>query len=112
MTEPVCLAARAADDKLGLDTVVIEVGEVLSITDHFVITSAGNRRQVKAIVEAVHERLVTDLDRRPLRTEGTDAYEWVLVDYGDFVVHVFDDDVREFYQLEKLWGDRPRVDWA
>ena len=107
-----CRAARAADERSGRDTVVIDVGEVLAITDHFVITSAGNRRLVRAIVEAVQEILRTETDRRPLRIEGIDTYEWVLIDYGDFIVHVFDDEVREYYQLERLWGDRPRVDWV
>ncbi|MGI9600514.1 MAG: ribosome silencing factor [Acidimicrobiales bacterium] len=106
-----CQAARAADDKLALDTVVIDVGDVLAITDHFVITSGSNVRQVRAIVEAVKEDLAANADRKALRTEGTDGYEWVLVDYGDFIVHVFLDTVREYYELERLWGDRPRVDW-
>ncbi len=108
----VCRAARAADDKLALDTVVIDVGDVLAITDHFVITSGRNTRQVRAIVEAVNEEMARSGYRKPLRTEGTDTHEWVLVDYGDFVLHVFLDEIREYYELERLWGDRPRVDWS
>jgi len=111
MSDFACQAARAADDKLAMDTIVIDVGDVLAITDHFVITSGSNPRQVRAIVEAVKETMLTGADRKALRTEGTDSYEWVLVDFGDFIVHVFHDEMREFYDLERLWGDRPRVDW-
>lgn len=111
MSELACQAARAADDKLAMDTIVIDVGDVLAITDHFVITSGSNPRQVRAIVDAVKESMLLRADRKALRTEGTDSYEWVLVDFGDFIVHVFHDEVREFYDLERLWGDRPRVDW-
>ena len=112
MTELACRAARAADDKLGLDTVVIDVGDVLAITDHFVITSGSNTRQVRAIVEAVKEAMARRADCTALRTEGTDSYEWVLIDFGEFIVHVFLDEIREYYELERLWGDRPRVDWG
>lgn len=109
--EGACAAARAADDKLARDTVVIDVGDVLGITDHFVITSGGNHRQVRAIVDAIGEAMVVDHGRKPLRTEGADVHEWVLLDFGEFIVHVFLDEIREFYELERLYGDRPRVDW-
>src|SRR5690606_31603273 len=105
------LAARAADDKLGVDTVVIDVGDVLAVTDLFVITNGSNPRQVKAIVEEVERKIAEAGGPRPLRVEGLDTLEWVLLDYGPFVVHVFDTEQRAFYRLERLWGDRPRVDW-
>jgi ribosome-associated protein len=105
------LAARAADDKLGLDTVVLDVGDVLAVTDLFVITNGSNARQVKAIVDEVESKIADAGGPRPLRVEGLDTLEWVLLDYGPFVVHVFDAEQRSFYRLERLWGDRPRVDW-
>ncbi|HSL57872.1 MAG TPA: ribosome silencing factor [Acidimicrobiales bacterium] len=105
-------AARAADAKGGTDTVVLDVGDVLSITDAFVITSAGNSRLVKTIVDEVEERVKADGGPSPRRIEGLDRLEWVLLDYGVFVVHVFLDETRRFYELERLWSDVPRLDWA
>ena len=104
-------AARAAADKQATDTVVLEVGEVLSIVDWFVITSAPNPRLVRTIAEEVEARLKAGGSPGPLRTEGLDDARWVLLDFGDIVVHVFLDEVREFYALERLWGDVPRLDW-
>jgi ribosome-associated protein len=104
-------AARAADDKQGRDTVILDVGKVLSITDFFVITSAGNDRLVRTIAETVEERVAADGGPRPLRTEGFDDLRWVLLDYGDFVVHVFNDETRGYYELERLWSDVPRLAW-
>ena len=107
------VAARAADDKLGRDTVVIDVGDVLAITDFFVITAGANDRQVRAIVEDV-ERVVAEHfgpGVKPRRIEGLDALRWVLMDYGSFVVHVFDEETRRYYDLERLWGDMPRLEW-
>jgi ribosome-associated protein len=104
-------AARAADDKQGHDTVVLDVGQVLSITDYFVITSAGNDRLVRTIAETVEERVAAGGGPKPLRTEGLDDLRWVLLDYGDFVVHVFNDETRKYYELERLWSDVPRVAW-
>ncbi len=104
-------AARAADDKLATDTVIIDVGDVLGITDYFVIASGSNNRQVKAIVDEV-ERQIADLGGpRPLRVEGIDTMQWVLADYGSFVVHVFDTETRAYYDLERLWRDRPVIEW-
>ena len=104
-------AARAADDKNGVDTVVLEVGEVLAITDEFVITSAPNTRLVRTIAEEVELQVKQIGGPSPLRIEGLDDLRWVLVDYGDFVVHVFLDEVREFYDLERLWADAGVIDW-
>jgi len=105
------LAARAADDKLAIDTLVIDVGDVLGITDHFVITSGQTGRQVRAIVEEVEEQLTLAGGPKPRRIEGLDTLDWVLMDYGAFVVHVFTAEARAYYSLERLWGDRPRVEW-
>ncbi len=104
-------AASAASAKGGEDTVILEVGEVLAITDAFVITSGRNTRQVKTIAEEVEARLKADGGIRPLRVEGLDDTHWVLLDYGDLVIHVFLDETREYYDLERLWSDAPRVAW-
>jgi len=106
------LAARAADDKKADDTMVLAVGDVLAITDYFVITSASNRRLVKTIVDAVEEAVREQLGRSPIRTEGVGEQQWVLVDYGDVVVHVFAEDIRTYYEIERLYRDVPRVDWT
>ena len=105
------VAARAAEDKKGADTVVLEVGEVLAITDAFVITSATNSRQVRTIADEVELQVKRIGGPGPLRIEGLDDLRWVLLDYGDFVVHVFLDEVRSFYDLERLWADAPYLDW-
>lgn len=105
------VAARAASAKKGEDPVILEVGGVLAITDAFVITSGSNPRQVRTIAEEVEARVAEECGPKPLRTEGLDDARWVLLDYGDFVVHVFLDEVRRYYDLERLWSDAPRVDW-
>jgi ribosome-associated protein len=84
---------------------------VLAITDAFVITSGTNPRQVATIVEEVEARVAEASGRKPLRVEGLGDARWVLLDYGDFVVHVFLDEVRRYYDLERLWADAPRVPW-
>ena len=107
----VVIAAQAADAKKGLDTVILEVGPVLVITDAFVITSGTNPRQVRAIAEEV-ERLLTEHEGvKPRRIEGLNEATWVLLDYGEFVVHVFHEESRRFYDLERLWSDVARVHW-
>ena len=106
------VAARAADDKKAEHTLVLAVGDVLSITDYFVITSASNRRLVKTVVDAVEEAVREQLGRAPLRMEGVGEQQWVLVDYGDVVVHVFAEEIRMYYEIERLYRDVPRVDWS
>ena len=110
-TEWAIEAARAADDKLASDVVVLEVAEVLALCGWFVIASAANDRQVKAMCDEVEQRVHEFGGPRPKRIEGLDTLQWVLMDYGDVVVHVFQQDVREFYDLERLWADVPRVEW-
>jgi ribosome-associated protein len=107
----VVIAAQAADSKKGLDTVILEVGPVLVITDAFVITSGTNPRQVRTIAEEVERWLTEQEGVKPRRTEGLNEATWVLLDYGEFVVHVFHEDSRRFYDLERLWSDVDRVDW-
>jgi ribosome-associated protein len=106
------VAARAADDKKADHTLILAVGEVLAITDYFVIASASNRRLVKSVVDAVEEAVREALGRSPLRIEGAAEQQWVLVDFGDVVVHVFAEEIRMYYEIERLYRDVPKVDWA
>jgi ribosome-associated protein len=105
------VAARAAWAKGGEDTVVLSVGRVLAITDAFVITGGSNPRQVRTIAEEVEERVKAAGGPAPLRIEGLDDARWVLMDFGDFVVHVLLSEAREFYQLERLWADAEPWSW-
>jgi ribosome-associated protein len=105
------VAAAAAGDKKGHDIVVLDVGDIISITDFFVIASGGNTRQVRTIVESIEQQLREQGDARPRAEEGREDGSWVLLDYGDIVVHVFLEETREYYGLERLWADAPRVDW-
>ena len=107
----VTLAAQAASSKKGTDPVVLAVGEVLSITDFFVIVSGSNPRQVRTIAEEVEEQIRDAGGPSPLRVEGLDDLHWVLLDYGEFVVHVFLQETRDYYELERLWADVPTLEW-
>jgi ribosome-associated protein len=111
-TERARLAARAADDKKGEDIVVLDVGEVMGIVDVFVIAHASNTRLVRTIVEEVKKQLLDQAGVKPRSIEGIDDMSWVLLDYGDVVVHVFLDETREFYGLERLWSDAQRIIWS
>lgn len=102
-------AARAAADKKAADVVVLDVTELLGITEYFLICSGSSERQIRTITDEIVVQL-KERDVRPLRREGEREGGWVLLDYGDFVVHVFRPDEREFYDLERLWKDAPRVD--
>lgn len=104
-------AAVAADERKGVDTVIIDVGDVLVVTDLFVITHGNNARQVRSIAEGVVESLKDAGGPSVLRIEGGDERQWVLLDFGAFVVHVFDAERRALYQLERLWGDCGVIEW-
>jgi len=106
----ILVTVRAADGKKALNIVVLDLREIASFTDYFVITSGANTRQVQAIADSVEEELKKQQKKRPLRIEGYTSAEWVLVDYGDFVVHVFEDKARKFYDLERLWREAKRVE--
>lgn len=108
LDERICTALRAASDKKALDMVVLDLREIASFTDFFIITSGTNVRQVQAIADEVVEQLKKQ-GQRAARVEGYKTAEWVLVDYGDFIVHVFEDKARQFYDLERLWRDAKRV---
>ncbi len=107
--ELVTIAAEAASSKSLEETVVIEVGDLIAITDYFVISSGRNDRQVKAIAEEVERRVKDHDGSSPRAIEGLADARWVLLDYGDFVVHVFDEETRAYYNLERLWSDAPRL---
>jgi ribosome-associated protein len=100
-------AVRAAADKKAHNLVVLDVGPVLGITDHFLICSGQTERQVKTIADEIEAQLKNE-ELRPLRSEGGSEGGWILIDYGDFIVHVFSDEMREYYDLERLWKDVPR----
>lgn len=102
-------AASAAADKIATDIVALDVSDQLVITDAFVVASAPNDRQVRAIVEEIEERL-NELGAKPLRREGLREGRWVLLDFGELVVHVQHDEDREYYALERLWRDCPAID--
>jgi ribosome-associated protein len=107
----VAVAAAAASAKKGEDVVALDVGDILSITDAFVITSATNTRHVRTIVEEIERAMKEHASVPPTSVEGLDDATWVLLDYGDVVVHVFLDETRAYYELERLWADAPRVEW-
>ena len=100
---------NAAWEKKALNLTVLDLREIASFTDYFVIASGTNRRQVQAISDEVVEQLKRS-GTRAARVEGYQTAEWILVDYGDFVVHVFDEKARRFYDLERLWREARRVD--
>jgi len=105
------IAAQAADDKQGSDIVVLNVGDVLAITELFVVTSASNAPQVRTIANEISARIREQLGMSPLHSEGVGEQQWILLDYGDVVVHIFAEETRRFYEIERLYTDVPVVDW-
>jgi ribosome-associated protein len=104
-------AALAADAKLGDNTVVLAMTELFGVVDAFVITSASNSRHVRTLVEEVERAVKEAHQQAPVRIEGLSDATWVLMDYGDFIAHVFLQETREYYDLEHLWSGAPRVPW-
>ena len=104
------VAVAGADDKKATDLAVLDVADIMAVVDVFVLASTRNERQLKAAAESIEEQVRERLDRRPLRREGTPASGWYLLDYGDVVCHVFDEEQRAFYDLDRLWADVPRLD--
>ena len=102
-------AIRAAFDKKGVDLVVLDLRKAAGFTDYFLICSGNNPRQIRAIADAVMHTLAVE-GGEPPHLEGYDRSEWVLLDYFDFIVHIFAPDTRLFYDLERLWGNAERVD--
>jgi ribosome-associated protein len=105
-------AIRAARDKKAEDIVVLDLRKAGGFTDYFVICTANNARQVHAIADAIEDTLKSELGERPALTEGVQNSEWILLDYFDFVVHVFSRECRVFYGLERLWGNAERHEFA
>ena len=109
--EAAVAAARSASAKQAEGVAILDVHGLIVITDYFVIASGETERQVRTIVEEV-EKALRDLGRKPVRREGETEGRWVLLDYVDVVVHVFAEEEREYYDLERLWRDAPRLDWT
>jgi ribosome-associated protein len=99
-------AVAAAEDRKAVDLKVLHLGQISDFTEYFVLCSGTSERQVQAIADAVEERLRAE-GVRPLHVEGYNRGQWVLLDYGDLVVHIFQEEIRRFYALERLWGDAP-----
>jgi ribosome-associated protein len=108
LDERILTALHAASDKKAIDMVVLDLREIASFTDYFVITSGSNERQVQAISDEIYERLKR-MGSPAARVEGYKSAEWILLDFGDFVVHVFEEKARRFYDLERLWRESQRV---
>ena len=108
LDERIRRALLAASDKKAVNPVLLDLQEIASFTDYFVITSGSNVRQVQAIADAIVEQLKL-IGERAARVEGYSTAEWVLVDYGDFIVHVFEEKARQFYDLERLWREAKRI---
>ncbi len=106
------MIAGIADAEHGSNVIVLEVGDVLGVTEYFVIVSASNRRLVHTLVEEIEVQTKDQIGRSPLRSEGVRENQWVLVDYGDVVVHVFLAEIRDFYEIERLYTDVPKIDWS
>lgn len=104
------LTVEAGLEKKGEDIVVLDLRNLASFTDYFVILQGNSDRQNKAIYESIEQKLKQE-NLRPLSVEGKKNAEWILMDYGNFVVHVFSKEAREYYLLEKLWGDSPRLNY-
>lgn len=105
-------AARVADEKQGRNIVVLDVGDILGIAELFVVLDAPNRRLVRTLVDEIEQRVRAATGRSPRRVEGLREQQWVLMDYGDVVIHVFLDEIRRFYEIERLYRDAPLVDWT
>jgi ribosome-associated protein len=112
LPKAVATAVRAARDKKAADVIVLDLRNAGGFTDYFVICTGNNARQITAIADSVRETLKNDLDERPALTEGVDRSEWILLDYFNFVVHVFSRECRTFYGLERLWGNAERHEFS
>ncbi|GIU81060.1 MAG: hypothetical protein KatS3mg006_0124 [Pyrinomonadaceae bacterium] len=103
------MALHCAADKKGLDPVLLDLRGIADFTDFFLIVSGTSEKQVQAISDEIEERLKKELGESPINIEGYRSAEWILMDYGDFIVHIFHKDAREFYDLERLWRDAKRI---
>ena len=110
LDEEIKLALHCASEKKAFDMVALDLREIASFTEFFVICSGANQRQVQAISDEIQEQLKKELSQRPVRIEGYRAAEWILMDYGDFIVHIFEKQARDFYDLQRLWRDAKQVE--
>ncbi len=110
LDDEVKLAIESANEKKAFDLTAIDLREVASFTEFFIICSGSNTRQVQAIADEINEKLKEKLNSRVVRIEGYTAGEWILLDYGDFIVHIFEQKARAFYDLERLWRDAKKVE--
>ena len=104
------LAIKCASEKKAFDLIALDLRSIASFTEFFIIASGSNQRQVQAIADEINEQIKKQLGTRPVRIEGYNTGEWILVDYGDFIVHVFNSEAREFYDLARLWLDARKVE--
>ena len=104
-------AAQVAAENRGQDVTVLDLRDVTPICDFFVVATGTSRRQLHAMSEEIDHKLEDDLGDIRMGREGYDESRWILLDYGDVVVHLFDEETRQFYDLESLWGDAKRVEW-
>src|SRR5438105_4736009 len=104
------LAIQSAADKKAFDLIALDLRDIASFTEFFIIASGANQRQVQAIADEINEQLKKQLQTRAVRIEGYNVAEWVLLDYGDFIVHIFNKESREFYDLARLWRDARKVE--
>lgn len=110
LDDEVKLAITSAGEKKAFGITAIDLRQIASFTEFFIIASGSNTRQVQAISDEITEKLKEQLNSRVVRIEGYGAGEWILLDYGDFIVHIFEQKAREFYDLERLWRDAKRVE--
>jgi ribosome-associated protein len=103
------IAVSAALDKKAFDLNVLSVGDLTSIADYFILATANNERQAVAIADSIEEQLREQQKLKPMLVEGAVPGRWILLDYGDFIFHIFTEDTRRFYGLERLWGDAPNM---
>lgn len=104
------VAAAAADDKKATDIVLLDLTELSDVCDYFLIASTMNAHQSDSVIDEIEKKVRLNCAEDPLSIEGRDGKHWILMDYGAVVIHVFDQPTRDFYRLERLWGDAPRVE--
>ncbi len=105
MNEILNEARAGALEKKGRDIVILDVRKLSDITDYYMIVTAQNDRQVKAVKDEIAYRLKKEFDRKPRHVEGTPSSQWIVMDYFDLIVHIFEENLRKYYELERLWGD-------
>lgn len=108
--EAVKVAYKAIDDKMGIDISVLDIGNISPIADYFIIASARNSSQLKAMADSVEEQLHKQCNIQKTHVEGVQTKSWILLDFNDIIVHLFNEEDREFYNLERIWGDAAIID--